>query len=150
MFNPIIIFVLYIFARHDIIAVFVTLIALLLAKKDRKYWAIIILGLGIALRFFPILILPVLVFYLVRTKKDYMILSLAGVSGIAAVEILCRFYFGKSVILPLLNTQQFDIYLMPKLDLVAGSHGSIFIFIAVYIVIILSFLHIKKKSFDIL
>src|SRR3989304_1604912 len=150
IFNPIIIFVLYIFSRHDIIAVFVTLIALLLAKKDRKYWAIIILGLSIALRFFPILILPVLVLYLVRTKQDYIILSLAGVSGIAAVEILCRFYFGKSVILPLLNTQHFEYLLMPKLDLVAGSHGSIFIFIAVYIVIILSFLHIKKKSFDIL
>ncbi len=150
IFNPIIIFVLYIFARHDIIAMFITLIAILLAKKDRKYWAIIILGLSIALRFFPILILPVLVLYLVRTKKDYIMLSLAGVSGIAAVEILCRFYFGKSVILPLLNAQHFEYLLTPKLDLVTGSHGSIFIFIAVYIVIILSFLQIKKKSFDIL
>ena len=150
IFNPIIIFVLYIFARHDIIGVFITLIALLLAKKGRKYWAIIILGLAVALRFLPMLILPVLVLYLVRTKKDYMILSLAGVTGIAAVEILCRFYFGKSVILPLLNTTQFNILLAPRLDLVEGSHGSIFIFIAVYIVIILGFLHIKKKSFDIL
>ncbi len=150
VFNPIIIFVLYIFARHDIIAMFITLIALLLAKKDRKYWAIIILGLGIALRFFPILILPVLVIYLVRTRKDYIILSLAGFSGIAAVEILCRFYFGKGVILSLLNAQHFEYLLTPRLDLVAGSHGSIFIFIAVYIFIILSFLHIKKKSFDIL
>ncbi|HEY4662789.1 MAG TPA: hypothetical protein VIH07_03840 [Candidatus Humimicrobiaceae bacterium] len=150
IFNPIIIFVLYIFARHDIIAVFVTLIALLLAKKDRKYWAIIILGLAVALRFFPILILPVLVLYLVRSKKDYIILSLAGVSGIAALEILFRFCFGTGVIFPLLNAQHFEYLLTPRLDLVAGSHGSIFIFIAVYIVIILSFLHIKKKSFDIL
>src|SRR4030066_1552536 len=78
IFNPIIIFVLYIFARHDIIGVFVTLIALLLAKKDRKYWAIIVMGLEVALRFFPILILPVLVLYLVRTKKNYIMLSLAG------------------------------------------------------------------------
>ncbi len=150
IFNPIIIFVLYIFARHDIIGVFVTLIALLLAKKDRKYWAIIVLGLAVALRFFPILILPVLVLYLVRTKKDYIILSLAGVSGIAVVEILTRLLFGKSVILPLLRTTHFEYLLTPRLDLVAGSHGSIFIFIAVYIIIILSFLHIKKKSFDIL
>src|SRR4030066_756837 len=150
IFNPIIIFVLYIFARHDIIAMFVTLIALLLAKKDRKYWAIIVLGLAVALRFFPILILPVLVLYLVRSKKDYIMLSLAGVSGITAVEILTRLLFGKSVILPLFNTPQINILLAPRLDLVEGSHGSIFIFIAVYIVIILSFLHIKKKSFDIL
>jgi len=149
IFNPIIIFVLYIFARHDIIGVFVTLIALLLAKKDRKYWAIIVLGLAVALRFFPILILPVLVLYLVRTKKDYIILSLAGVSGITAVEILTRILFGKSVILPLLRTTHFEYLLTPRLDLVAGSHGSIFVFIAVYVIIILSFLHIKKKSFEI-
>ena len=58
IFNPIVIFVLYIFARHDIIGVFATLIALLLARKDRKYWAIIVLGLAVAIRFFPILILP--------------------------------------------------------------------------------------------
>src|SRR4030043_1988023 len=150
IFNPIIIFVLYIFARHDIIGVFVTLIALLLAKKDRKYWAIIVLGLAVALRFFPILILPVLVLYLVRSKKDYILLLLAAVSGMAALEILFRFYFGTGVIFPLLNAQHFEYLLTPRLDLVVGSHGSIFIFIAVYIVIILSFLHIKKKSFDIL
>jgi len=150
IFNPIIIFVLYIFARHDIIGVFTTLIALLLAKKDRKYWALLTLALGIVLRFFPILILPLIVVYLVRTKKDYILLPLAGVSGLAAVEILFRLCFGKSVILPLLRTQHFEYLLTPRLDLVAGSHGSIFIFIAVYIIIILSFIHIKKKSFDIL
>lgn len=150
IFNPIIIFVLYIFARHDIIGVFATLVALLLAKKDRKYWAIIVLAFGIALRFFPIMILPLFIFYLARTKKDYIILSLVGVSGLAAVELLSHFYFGKSVIFPLLNTQHFDFILSTKLDLFPGSHSSIFIFVALYIFIILSFLHIKKKSFDIL
>src|SRR4030066_668925 len=100
IFNPIVIFVLYIFARHDIIGVLAILVALLLAKKDRKYWAIIVLAFGIALRFFPILILPILIFYLVRTKKNYIMLSLAGISGITAVEILTQLLFGKSVILP--------------------------------------------------
>ena len=42
--NPLVIFVLYIFARHDIMGIFVTLIALLLAKNNKKYWAIIILA----------------------------------------------------------------------------------------------------------
>ncbi|MEE8324392.1 MAG: hypothetical protein V3R31_01935 [Candidatus Humimicrobiaceae bacterium] len=35
MFNPVLIFVLYIFARHDIIGVFATIVALMLAKKCR-------------------------------------------------------------------------------------------------------------------
>ena len=148
IFNPLVIFVLYVFARHDIIAIAVTMAALLLAKKDRKYWAIIVLTFGIALRFFPILILPLFIFYLVRTKKDYIILSLTGASGLTAVELFMRFYFGKSVILPLLNTEHFDYFFSSKLELL--SHDRIFIFVAVYIVIILSFLHIKKKSFDLL
>ncbi len=150
IFNPIVIFVLYVFARHDIIGVFVTLVALLLAKKNRKYWAIIILAVGIAIRFFPIMILPLFVFYLARSKKDYAVLSLVGISGLLSVELFSYFYFGRSVIFSLLNTQFFNYLLKPELELVTGSHGSIFIFIAVYIIIILSFLHIKNKSFDLL
>ena len=67
-------FVLYIFARHDIIGLFVALAALLLAKKKRKYWSILILALAVALRFFPIMILPLLIIYLVDKKRDYIIL----------------------------------------------------------------------------
>jgi hypothetical protein len=148
MFNPFVIFILYFFARHDIMGILATLVALLLAKKNRKYWAIIVLAFGIALRFFPIMILPLFIFYLARTKKDYIILSLIGVSGLAAVELFSYFYFGRSVIFSLLNAQHFDYILSSKLELVI--HDRIFIFVAVYIIIILSFLHIKRKSFDIL
>ncbi|MFZ3386622.1 MAG: hypothetical protein WA120_05545, partial [Candidatus Hydromicrobium sp.] len=76
------------------------------------------------------------------------ILSLIGVSGLAAVELFSYFYFGRSVIFSLLNAQHFDFILSSKLELVI--HDRIFIFVAVYIIIILSFLHIKRKSFDIL
>lgn len=147
IFNPVVIFVVYIFARHDIIGIFVTLVALLLAKKDRKYWAIIVLAFAIALRFFPIMILPLFVFYLAHTKKDYVVLSAVGVSGLVGVELFSHFYFGRSLIFTLLNTQHFDYILSSKLDLII--HDRIFIFVVVYVIIILSFLHIKKKSFDI-
>ncbi len=148
MFNPVVIFVLYVFARHDIIGIFATVIALLLAKKDRKYWSIIILALAIALRFFPVMMLPLFIFYLAKSKKDYLILTSIGISGLIGVELFSYFYFGKSVIFSLLNAQHFDYILSAKLDLII--HDRIFIFIAVYIIIILSFLHIRKKSFDIL
>ena len=148
MFNPFVIFILYVFARHDIMGILATLVALLLAKKNRKYWAIIVLALGIALRFFPIMILPLFIIYLARTKKDYIILSVIGISGLAAVELFSYFYFGRSVIFSLLNAQHFDYILSSKLELVI--HDRIFIFVTVYIVAILSFLHIRKKSFDIL
>ncbi|MBC7334002.1 MAG: hypothetical protein H5T85_06065 [Actinobacteria bacterium] len=148
VFNPIVIFVSYIFARHDIIGVFFTLVALLLAKKQRKYWAIIVLSIAIVLRFFPIMILPLFVFYLVHTKKEYIILSLVGVSGLVGVELLGYFGFGRDVIFSLLGAEHFDFILSTKLDLVPGSHSSIFIFVALYMIVILSFFHIQKKSFD--
>jgi len=148
MFNPFVIFILYVFARHDIIGILATLVALLLAKKNRKYWAIIVLAFGIALRFFPIMILPLFILYMARTNKDYIILSVIGISGLAAVELFSYFYFGRSVIFSLLNAQHFDYILSSKLELVI--HDRIFIFVAVYVIIILSFLHIKRKNFDIL
>jgi hypothetical protein len=150
IFNPIVIFILYIFASDDIIAVLAVMVALLLAKRNRKYWAIAILAVSIAIKFFPIMILPLFIFYLARSKKDYVVLSLIGISGLGAVELFSHFYFGRSLIFTLLNTQFFGYILWPKLELWPGGHGVIFIFIAIYVVIILSFLHIKKKSFDLL
>jgi len=148
IFNPVVIFVLYIFARHDIIGVFATLAALLLAKKQKKYWAIVVLALAIALRFFPVMILPLFIFYLARTKKDYIILSVIGVSGLIALEIFSYFYYGRSLIFTLLNAQHFSYILSSKLELII--HDRIFIFVAAYIFIILSYFHTGNKNFDLL
>ena len=144
--NPIVIFVTYIFARHDIIGITLTLIAILLAKYRRKYLAIVVLALAIAVRFFPIMILPILIFYLARKKKDYIILFSIGISGIIAIEAFSNIYFDRSVIISLLNTQHFNFILSSKLELI--NHDRIFYFVAVYILIILSFLHQRRKNLD--
>lgn len=148
MLNPVVIFVLYIFARHDIIGVCATIIALILAKKGHKYWAIIALAVAIALRFFPIMILLPLIIYLARNKKDYIVLSVIGISGLAIVEVFSNVYYGKSLIFSLLNTQHFNYILSAKLDLII--HDRIFLFIVAYFLIIFSFIHARKKSFDLL
>ena len=148
MFNPVVIFVLYIFARHDIIGVFVTIIALLLAKKDRKYWSIIVLALSIALRFFPIMILIPLIVYLARSKKDYILLSVIGVSGLAGIEAFSNIFYGKSVMFSLLNTQHFNYLISSKLELII--HDRIFIFIVAYFLIVFSFIYARNKIFDLL
>ncbi|OQA21155.1 MAG: hypothetical protein BWY60_00822 [Actinobacteria bacterium ADurb.Bin346] len=145
VFNPLVIFVLYIFARHDIIGIFVTLVALLLAKNGRKYWAIIILSFGIALRFFPVMILPFMIFYLSRKKKDYMILFSIGIAGLIAVEAFSYVYFGRSVIFSLLNAQHFDYILSAKIDLII--HDRIYLFVVAYFLLFFAWLHQKQKSF---
>ncbi len=143
--NPLVIFVLYIFARHDIMGIFVTLIALLLAKNNKKYWAIIILALGIALRFFPVMILPFLIVFLAKKKKDYIIFFSIGIAGLLAVEAFSYIYFGRSVIFSLLNAQHFDYILSAKLDLVV--HDRIYLFIVGYGLLLFAFIHQKIKNF---
>jgi hypothetical protein len=148
MFSPLVIFVVYIFARHDIIGLFVALAALLLAKRKRKYWSIIILALAVALRFFPIMILPLLIIYLVQRKRDYIVLIAIGLSGLIAIEGFSNLYFGKSVIFSLLNAEQFNYIISAKFDLII--HDKIFIYIAAYVIIILSFMRQKIKTFELL
>jgi len=148
MFSPVVIFVLYIFARHDIIGLFITLIALLLAKKQRKYWAILILALAVAVRFFPIMILPFFIIYLVQKRRDYVILIAIGLSGLLAIEAFSNLYFGRSVIFSLLNAEQFNYIISAKLDLII--HDQIFIYIAAYTIIVLSFIRQRVKTFELL
>jgi len=148
MFNPIVIFVIYLFARHDIIGLFVTLVAFLLAKKKRKYLSVLVLALAVAIRFFPIMVLPILIIYLAERKKDYIIMLALGVSGLLSLEAVSYIFFGKSVIFSLLNTEHFDYIISARLDLI--SHDRIFIFITVYTIVILSFIKLKNKSFDLL
>jgi hypothetical protein len=145
MFNPLVIFITYMFARHEIIAVFIALLALLMAKYNRKYWSIIIMAIGVAMRFFPIMILPLLIIFLARKKKDYIILFSIGIVGLIALEGFSYLYFGRSVIFSLLNTQHFDYILSAKLDLII--HDRIFIFIVAYFILIFSFIHQKNKTF---
>jgi hypothetical protein len=141
-----VIFVLYIFARHDVIGILITLIALLLAKKGRKYWAIVFLALAVAIRFFPIMILPLAIIFLANRKKDYILLCAVGLSGLVGIETFSYLYFGDSVIFSLLNTQHFDYIISSAINLVI--HDRIFIFIAAYTIVILSFQRIKDRDFS--
>jgi hypothetical protein len=146
MFNPLVIFITYIFARHEIIAIFIALLALLLAKYNRKYWSIILMAIGVAMRFFPIMILPLLIIFLARKKKDYIILFSIGILGLLALEGFSHLYFGRSVIFSLLNAEQFNYIISAKLPLII--HDNIFIFIAAYFILIFSFLHHKNRTFE--
>ncbi|MBN1299409.1 MAG: hypothetical protein JW997_06970 [Actinobacteria bacterium] len=145
--NPLVIFVLYVFARHDIIAITVTIAALLLAKYGKKYWAIILLAAGIAIRFFPIMILPFAIVFLAKKRRDYVILFSIGIAGLLAIEVFSYLYFGRSVIFTLLNAQHFDYILSAKLDLII--HDRIYLFIVAYALLLFSFMHRREKSFTV-
>jgi hypothetical protein len=94
------------------------------------------------------MILPLLIIYLVKKKRDYIVLLAIGLSGLLLIEGFSNLYFGKSVIFSLLNAEQFNYIISAQLNLII--HDKIFIYIAAYAIIILSFLRQKVKTFELL
>jgi len=147
MINPIVIFVTFIFARFDIIPLFVTILALYFAMKDRKYISMVFLVISIVMRFFPVLILPFLIIYLAKNKKDYIIFSLLGISGLLALEIGSRIISGSSALFKLLNSQHFTYLIALKWGMEA-LHVNLFPLVILFTLLIIAFFEISNKSFS--
>ena len=147
MINPIVIFVTYIFARFDVIPLFITILALYFAMKDKKYISIFLLAISIVMRFFPVLILPFLIIYLAKNKKDYIIFSLLGICGLLALEIGSRLLFGSSALFKLLNSQHFTFLIALKWGM-EGLHVSLIPLVIFFTLTIISFFEISNKSFS--
>ena len=147
MINPIVIFVTYIFARFDVVPLFITILALYFAMKDRKYISILLLVISIVMRFFPVLILPFLIIYLAKNKKDYVIFSLLGISGLLALEIGSRIISGSSALFKLLNSQHFTFLIALKWGM-EGLHVYLIPLVIFFTLIIISFFEISDKSFS--
>jgi hypothetical protein len=147
MINPIVIFVTYIFARFDVIPLFITLLALYFAMKDRKYISIFFLVISIVMRFFPAFILPFLILYLAKNKKDYIIFSIFGILGILALEISSRIISGSSALFELLNSQHFNFIIALQWGMEA-LHVRLFPLIIFLTLSIISFFEISNKSFS--
>jgi hypothetical protein len=147
MINPIVIFVTYIFARFDVIPLFITLLALYFAMKDRKYISIFFLVLSIVMRFFPVFILPFLIIYLAKSKKDYIIFSIFGILGILALEIGSRVISGESALFKLLNSQHFTFIIALQWGM-EGLHVNLFPLVIFFTLSIISFFEMRSKSFS--
>lgn len=147
MINPVVIFVTYIFARFDVVPLFITILALYFAMKDRKYISIFLLVISIVMRFFPVLILPFLIIYLAKSKKDYVIFSLLGISGLLALEVGSRLLFGSSALFKLLNSQHFTFLIALQWGMEA-LHVRLLPLVIFFTLIIISFFEISDKSFS--
>jgi hypothetical protein len=67
--NPILIFAVYVFGRHEVIALFFIILSLFWIKRNRENWGFLALGVAIALRYYALLLLPFYTFSLGRTWR---------------------------------------------------------------------------------
>jgi hypothetical protein len=62
-FNPISIYLIYILGNFDIIPAFLTLLSFYFIKNNKQFWSYLAIGFAIALKMYPIMFLPLLLFY---------------------------------------------------------------------------------------
>jgi hypothetical protein len=73
LFNPFTIFIIYAFGNIDIFPVFITMISLLLIKKEKLLWAAAALGIAAGFKLYPLLFVPFLIFSGKNTKEKTLL-----------------------------------------------------------------------------
>ena len=78
MINPLTLYSTFMVGQFDILPVFFVVLALYLVSKEKKYLSVLSIGIGGALKMFPLLFLPFFVFSLGKNWKDKIGLGLVG------------------------------------------------------------------------
>ncbi len=86
LFNPFTIFIIYAFGNVDIFPVFITLISLLLIKKEKLLWAAAALGIAAGFKLYPLLFVPFLVLA-GKNPKEKVLLGAIPLAVFAAISV---------------------------------------------------------------
>jgi hypothetical protein len=78
--NPVLIFAVYIFGRHEVIALFFVILSLYLIRQERPNGGLLALGVAIALRYYAMLLLPFVVLSMTPSWKKRVVGLLIGLS----------------------------------------------------------------------
>lgn len=143
MFNPVTLWATAGIGQFDILTTFFMILSLLFLSKNKPSLSAITLGFGIALKTFPLLLLPFLILSQKTLKQKIVvtILSLAPFVGFALTYLGSSGYRQHALFAP-----QLDKLLYAKLPLSGGE--SIFIVPAILLVLYLIFNSVKNKSWE--
>jgi hypothetical protein len=87
-----------IFYRFELLVGLLTLFAWLLFKKNHYLWSALLLGVSIAIKLYPVILLPLLMLELIRKRKYVFSLVTAIIAGLgAAIPVGAFFLMGGSV-----------------------------------------------------
>ena len=135
VFNPINIFVIYIYGRFELIPVILILVSLYLLKKSRPFSASLMLGISITTRWYPALLLP---FYLItcgRSKIEKLCLFILGVLPVCLMSLLARIGSQPGEIALFAKTHHVNYLLSMNFDL--GLHDTVYLFVTGYVLLCL-------------
>lgn len=133
--NPIVIFAVYIFGRHEVIALFLIVLSLFLIKQEKYILGILTLVLAMAIRYYAIFLLPFFIFSIYPTWRKRLILLFAGILFLLAINLLGLVLFGFIDIGSLVNLPHSNYLLSLKLPI--APWDNLYIFPMVYILLLL-------------
>lgn len=144
--NPIVIFATYVAARYESIAIFFILLSLYYAKKNRSIRSLLIFGVSIILRVYPLILLPF--FVIVRGKKVWGRFKLAfwGILPLAVLIILTRVFHQRSVEGALVGLGQVQYFLGMKFPLFDSD--VVFVFVVGYTLVLFFSSSYAEYSFE--
>lgn len=137
--NPILLFAVYVFGRHETIALFFVLLSLYLIRRKKAAYGIVALGMAIAMRYYAIFLLPVYVISLYPDWKRRGASLLLGLVPWALANGLSWVLLGKPELEGLLRYPN-EHYLLP-VKLSVAPWDNLYLFPLLYILLILHQLH---------
>lgn len=143
--NPIIIFAVYVFGRHEVIGLFFVILSLYLLRREKHGLAFLSLGLAIAIRYYALLLLPIFVLSLDSTWKRHVWHSLFGLAPWFVVNLLTWALAGSTEAQSLISIPH-DHYLL-AMRLPIATWDNLYIFPFLYLLLLLHRLYNRQYGF---
>lgn len=140
--NPLVIFAVYIFSRHEVIALFLIILSLYWIKKDKLNIGILALGLAIAIRYYAILLLPFFVLSIFPSWKKRLLGLAIGLAPWLFINLLGWFLSGSIDVQGLASMPHNSYWLSMKFPIAAWDN--IYVFPLVYFLLLLHRLYNRE------
>jgi hypothetical protein len=133
--NPILIFAIYIFGRHEVITLLFIVLSIYQFQKEKWNSSFLWLGISIALRYYAILLLPLFVLSLPVKLLDQLKKFLIGLLPWIIVNVFSLIFHGTVEVTQLANIQHTSYLLAGRIQLAAWDNLYLFVLFYIFIVI---------------
>lgn len=144
--NPILIFAVYVFGRHEVVALFFVLLSIYLTQRGRRMWGLLALGVAIALRYYAIFLLPFYVLSFETSWKKWLLAALCGLAVWGGVNLLVWGTTGSTEALRLTSLSHGDYLLAMKFQI--ADWDNLYIFPLLYCLLVLHRLYNRAYGLE--
>ncbi len=132
--NPIVIFATYVAARYEVVSVFFILLSLYYARRNLPTKSLLVLGISIIIRWYPLIMLPFFVIILGRRWGERLKLIFWGLLPLALMTILAK-SLGRPSEIEIIASLPYGENLLGMSFYLAHLYDYVFVFFVAYTVL---------------